>query len=285
MPPFMVRTRSVMAAAVIVTSATAVTGSAAASPVSPSPIVVTPSAPPARIRTPSVPLVLDGRDLRAPTRTELGRLTGGAPAQGEPNCVVDFDDDDAVELIGGALYTFVYSPWWNQVCSDSYVRVVPTNLDHFHLTYQDPDVTNCLNADNEYGTALGEMARGAEECEPIDPVTEPRGYLHSMFASDIIAIERIDLYGSDYTPRPFTFERIKVVDAGVRVCFQLPVDGPWEAAEPPGPGDHPAQYCWPSLDEGTWDLSAYTSGAVRVTVTSDGDGSANFSIDNLWMDW
>jgi hypothetical protein len=260
-------------------------GSASASPSAPVPIGATQGPPPTKLRTPAAPLVLDAGRLRPATRSELDRLSGGPAAQGSPDCKVDFDDDAAVALLGGAKDTFVYSPWWNQICADSYVRVVPINDNHFHLTYQDPDVTNCANPDNEYGTAFLEMARGAEECEPIDPVTEPRGFAHSMFAQDIISIGRIDLYGSDYSPRPFTFERIKVVNAGVRVCFRLKPDGPWEAAEPPGPGDHPAQWCWASLTTGTWDLSAYTAGSIEVTVTSNGDGSANYAIDNLWLDW
>ena len=132
--------------------------------------------------------------------------------------------------LGGAKDTFVFLPRWNQRCGDSWVRVFPTNIDHFHLTYADADVTNCLNPDNEYGTLLGEIARGADECEPIDPVTEPRGFLHSMFAQDIIAIDRIIANGFDLSPRPFTLERIKVVDAGLRVCFRL---------EPEGPGKRP----------------------------------------------
>ncbi|MGD9705982.1 MAG: hypothetical protein AB7Q42_21055 [Acidimicrobiia bacterium] len=238
-----------------------------------------------KLRIPSAPLVLEQGRFRPANRSELDRLSAGRSAQGAPNCIVDFDDDAAVQLVGGAHDTFVYSPWWNQECGDSWVRVYPTNINHYHLTYADPDVTVCLNPSNEYGTPVGLIARDAQECEPIDPVTEPRGFLHSMFANDIIEIGRIDLYGGNYTPRPFTFERIKVVNAGVRVCFQLEPDGPWEAAEPPGPGDHPAQYCWPSLGTGTWDLSNYTSGAIRVTVTSDGDGSANFGIDNLHLDW
>jgi hypothetical protein len=237
------------------------------------------------VRKPPPPLVLDHGRLRTARPTELRRLTAPRATLGVQGCKVDFDDAAAVALLGGAKDTFVFLPWWSQVCDDSWVRVFPTNIDHFHLTYADPDVTSCVNPDNEYGTLLGEIARGAEECEPIDPVTESRGFVHSMFAPDIIAVERVSLVGFDQSPRPFTFERIKVVDAGLRVCFRLPPDGDWEAAEPPGPGDHPAQYCWASLGTGTWDLSDYTAGAIGVTVTSDGDGEANYGLDDLWLSW
>jgi hypothetical protein len=261
------------------------TASGAASASSPAAMVGVKAPGETAVRKPAAPVVLaDGR-LRPASATELRRLTAPRAALGVQGCKVDFDDDAAVELVGGAKDTFVYLPWWSQVCDDSWVRVFPTNIDHFHLTYADPDVTNCLNSDNEYGTLLGEIARGAQECEPIDPITEPRGFVHSMFAPDVIALERVSLVGFDQSPRPFTFERIKVVDAGLRVCFRLQPDGPWEAAEPPGPNDHPAQYCWASLDTGTWDLSDYTAGAIGVTVTSDGDGAANYGLDDLWLSW
>jgi hypothetical protein len=267
----------------------AAVGAGAATPVAASsrsplpggPTYVVPGAP----RTPGAPMVLDGRRLRPATAAELVRLRGRAQSGYPYECDVDFDDDAAIAAVGGAKDTFVYSPWWNQICTDSYVRVSPTNINHFHLLYEDPDVTNCQNADNDYGTALFDMARGAQECEPIDPVTEPRSYAHSMFAADILTIGRIDVYGSDYSPRPFTFERITIVNAPLRVCFRLAPDGPWEAAEPPGPGDHPAQYCWASLGAGTWDLSDFTAGSIAVTVTSDGDGSANYAIDDLRLRW
>jgi len=261
----------------------------AGGPVSASPRAPLPGGPtyvaPGAIRNPGAPMVLEGRQLRPATGTELDRLRGRQPSLGATTCIVDFDDDDAVALLGGAKDTFVYSPWWNQICYDSYVRVVPTNINHFHLLYTDPDVTPCQNSDNDYGTAFLEMGRGADECEPIDPVTEPRSYAHSMFAQDILSIGRIDVNGWDYSARPFTLERITIVDAPLRVCFRLPADGPWEAAEPPGPGDHPAQYCWPSLGAGTWNLSDFTTGSIAVTVTSDGDGSPNYSMDDLRLRW
>ena len=242
------------------------------------------STPPTRVRTPGLPLVLDRRRLRQPTPAEVEGLTAGQAAGGVQECIVDFDDDAAVALVGGAKNTFVYLPWWSQACDDSWVRVYPTNMDHFHLMYADPDVTPCENPDNEYATAFLDMARGAQECEPIDPVTEPRSFVHSMYDTDIIAVDRVKS-SEPSTQRAFTFERIEVVNAGVRVCFRLPVEGPWEAGEPAEPGDHPAQWCWPSLGAGTWDLSAYTDGAIAVTVTSDGDGSANYAIDDLRLSW
>ena len=279
------RVRTAIVAAFAVTLASVAAGSSAVSAAPDDAATGSVSTRPPKVLTPGPPQVLDGGRLRAASPAELERLATPRATLSSPDCTVDFDDDDAIELLGGAKDTFVFLPWWNQRCGDSWVRVYPTNIDHFHLTYADADVTNCLNPDNEYGTLLGEIARGADECEPIDPVTEPRGFLHSMFAPDIIAVDRIIANGFDLSPRAFTFERIKVVDAGLRVCFRLEPDGPWEAAEPPGPGDHPAQYCWPSLHAGTWDLSAYTSGAIGVTVTTDGDGSANYGIDNLWLSW
>jgi hypothetical protein len=172
------------------------------------------------------------------------------------------------------------------LCDLTHVRVWPTNLDHFHVTYADPAVVPCQNADNEHGTLFLEMARDAQECEPIDPSTEPRGFAHSMFSSDIIKVE---LAGSD---SPFRIDRLrilpKVVQDGhgehgtqevtVRTCFRL--GGAWEAAGPPPAGTSPGQFCW-NLGSGLWDLSAYTTGSVELTFTGTDDGAPNFSFDDI----
>ena len=226
------RERTAIVAAFAVVLASVVAGSSAVAAAPDEAAAGSISTRPPKVLEPGPPMVMDGGRLRAANSAELERLATPRATLSSPDCTVDFDDDDAIALLGGAKDTFVFLPWWNQKCGSSWVRVYPTNIDHFHLTYTDPDVTNCLNPDNEYGTLLGEIARGADECEPIDPVTEPRGFLHSMFAPDIIAVDRIIADGFDYSPRTFTFSASR---SSMRGC------GSASASNPTGPGKRPSR--------------------------------------------
>jgi hypothetical protein len=235
-------------------------------------------------QTPPAPQALVNGRLRPLSAKEVADLKGTGKPVGSYDCEITFDDDDAIDLLpDDALNTFVMSPWWNQHCGDNWVRVYPSHIDHFHLTFADPNVTNCLNSDNEYDTPYGAIARGEQECEPIDPVTEPRGFAHSMVPTDVLNIER--LKGQDYELSPFTLQRIKAVTNPIRLCFQIQTTTPWVAGLPPGPDDHPGQYCWSSLGVGTWDMSEYVKNAIRVTVKVADPGIPNFGIDNIRFDW
>ena len=106
-----------------------------------------------------------------------------------------------------------------------------------------------------------------------------------MFAPDIVAIDRIIVNGwIDLSPAR---SRSSASRSSMPGCESAPprTRGTVESLRAAGRGDHPAQYCWPSLHAGTWNLSGYTGGAIGVTVTTDGDGSANFGVDNLWLSW
>ena len=235
-------------------------------------------------QVPPAPQALVNGRLRPLSLKELANLTGTGRPVGSFDCEVTFDDDDAIEwLVNDAVDTFVTSPWWNQYCADNWVRVFPSHIDHFHLIYTDPNVTVCLNSDNDYDTPVGAMSRGAQDCEPIDAITEPRDFANSMLPTDVLNIER--LHGGDYDVMPFTLQRIKAVTVPIRLCFQVETEGPWVAGLPPGPDDHPGQYCWPSLGVGTWDLSQYVKNAIRVTVKVASSNSPNFGIDNIRLDW
>jgi len=222
----------------------------------------------------------------ATTSTPTGRLTSGSASLGTINCTTTFDEDEPIDLLpNDALDTFVVSPWWNQQCSGDWIRIYPSaGSNHYHLIYTDPDVTNCLNADNDHDTPLGQMARGAQECEPIDPVTEPRSYINTMIGADVLTIERLDGDEPGYPRRPFTLRQITIKNHAAKLCFKL--GGPWEAAEPPAEGEVPGTFCWEQLDPATYDLTSYTEGSMYVTVTlADPDDDPNFGIDTVKLNW
>ena len=197
------------------------------------------------------------------------RPTGSAVAACRGDvCEIDFDDDAAIALLpDGALDTFAYSPWWNQLCSGHYARVQPTDTDHLHVGYVDATIDVCIDPENPYDTPVGAFSRG-EDCEPIDPVTEPRSSITvGHYANLHGRLDLIDAWGSDYTPRPFTLERMRILSAPARVCYRMPPQGPWVVAEPVGPFDEPGLvYCWSSLTRdcgtcpgGRRERSAWTS--------------------------
>ena len=223
-------------------------------------------------KTPPPPQLLTSSGLRTLSRAEADRLRGGR-VLGGASCEIDFDDDTAIGLLpDGAETTFAYSPWWNQLCSGHYARVYPTDTDHLHLGYVDATIDVCVNAENPYDTPVGVFSRG-DDCEPIDPVTEPRSSITvGHYANLHGRLDLIDAYGSDYTPRSFTLERMRILSAPARVCYRMPPQGPWIAAEPVGPFDEPGLvYCWASLTPGLWDLSEWTSGTIGVDFTGASD--------------
>ncbi len=220
------------------------------------------------VLTPPAPQRLTASGLRPLSPGEGDWLRGDGGRKGG-TCELDFDDDAAIGLIpDGAQDTFALSPFWNQLCGDRYARVYPTNTDHLHLGYVDSSIGPCLDSDNPHGTPSGVFSRGAD-CEPIDPVTEPRSSITvGHYASNWGRLDLIDLYGSDYTPRPFTLERMRILTGPARVCYRMPPEGPWIAAGPVGPFDHPGLvYCWANLAPGYWDLSDWTGGTVGVSFT------------------
>lgn len=257
------------------TTTTPPTGSASLAPAAGTPIV-----PPPPTGWPLSP-------ARAPkTPSTVGNLTAKPISLGTNNCTTTFDEDQAIDLLpNDALDTFVVSPWWNQQCAGDWIRIYPSaGSNHYHLIYTDPDVTNCLNADNEYGTPLGQLARGDQECEPIDPVTEPRSYINTMIGTDVLTIEHLDGDEGGYPRRPFTLRQITIKNHAVKLCFKL--GGPWEAALPPAEGEVPGTFCWDRLDPATYDLTNYTGGSLYVTVTlADPDDDPNFGIDTIKLNW
>lgn len=196
--------------------------------------------------------------------TTIGNLATRPVTLGTNNCTTTFDEDDVIAtLVDNALSTFLVSPWWNQWCGGNIIRIYPSaGSDHYHLEYTDPDIVLCSNPDNEFGTPVGAFARGADLCEPFDPVTEPRSYIHTMVGPDVVTIK----------------------NHAAKLCFKL--GGPWEAALPPAEGEVPGTFCWDRLDPATYDLTNYTGGSLYVTVTlADPEDDPNFGIDTIKLNW
>lgn len=248
---------------------------------------------PALVRAPGAPIVpppptgwppVPARGTKAPTG--IGHLTTRPVTLGTNNCTTTFDEDPAIDLLpNDALDTFVVAPWWNQQCAGDWIRIYPSaGSNHYHLIYTDADVTNCLNADNDHDTPLGQIARGAEECEPIDPVTEPRSYINTMIGPDVLTVDHVDGDEPGYPRRPFTLRQITIKNHAAKLCFKL--GGAWEAAEPPAEGEVPGTFCWDQLDPAAYDLTSYTEGSMYVTVTlADPDDDPNFGIDTVKLNW
>lgn len=236
---------------------------------------------------PGPPMAVRRGSLAPLAKGEIDDLLGTRPAAGSA-CEVNFNDPAGLQFSNNyAPNTFVVWPFYYRACGTSYVRVKPTNIDHFHVNYADPDVVPCENPDNDHGTPLGGYGRGAQECEPIDVATEPRGYAHTMLPDDLMKVEHAD-------GTPMRFDRVRILNritdghghgpsteasVTVRTCFQQADPGPWEAGSPPTEHDHPGQYCW-NLTSGLWDLSAYTAGSRSLTLTL-ADNSPNFSFDDI----
>ncbi len=233
-------------------------------------------------QTPPAPQRLTSAGLRPLTRDEAARLRGAIAHGGDP-CIIDFDDDEAIAWLpdNHAEWTFTYSPWWNQKCGGNYARVYPTEDNHYHLGYSDPDVAPCLDSDNPYDTPIGVYSRG-DDCEPIDPLTESRSHINPHYPWSDVRLDLIDPSGSAYKPQPFTLEEVRILQAPMRVCYRMPPEGPWVVAAPVGPFDHPGLvYCWASLGTGLWDLSDWTVGTVDVSFT--GANASPWGLDDLQL--
>ena len=139
----------------------------------------------------------------------------------------------------------------------------------------------CIDSDNPYDTPIGVYSRG-DDCEPIDPLTESRSHINPHYPWSDVRLDLIDSMGSAYKPQPFTLEQVRILQAPMRVCYRMPPEGPWVAAAPVGPFDHPGLvYCWASLGTGLWDLSDWTVGTVDVSFT--GATASPWGLDDLQL--
>jgi hypothetical protein len=210
------------------------------------------------------------------TRSELARLQargGSSPALAP--CQVDFDDQDVLAWTDGALDFFSGS--WNQDCNDGTATyVIPVKWGHMHLGYIDPEIEPCQDPDNPNDHPFLSHARG-EDCEFIDPYTEPRSHIMVHLGSEQLRIDRRTHADSDAT---FDLIYLRVKGQPADVCFQVPAEGPWYTTDPVGPFDEPGlSYCWMNLAPGYYDFDRWVNDVTSVNMTSNAGNI--FGVDDI----
>jgi len=216
------------------------------------------------------------------TAGSMGGLKNPGGSSESPQCVVDFSDFDALNLLtfapeGFSIYaedTFTWSPWWFQACNAlDHVVVRPTVHTHFHLGYEDPHIMPCPGSFSDWG-----IMQEDGTCQQFDPREKPRN-LHPHDES-----ETIQLYVWDGNQkRIFSLKSIRVLGQNpIRLCYKPDQqdDGAWETSEPDGSTTPGIWFCWDELHTGNWDLSAYATFITDVKFSAV-EGQDNISVDDI----
>jgi len=213
----------------------------------------------------------------------LDTLKAPSPVLASSECLVDFSDYDALNLLsyapeGKEPYaedTFTYSPWWFQACNSLDHAVVRplAPYDHYHLSYEDPDIVPCPGGFVQWG-----IIQDDGTCEDIDPREKPR----RLSTHDPWGAIHIYLYDG-YGKRTFGLNGLRVYgDSSVRLCYKPAQedDSGWETSEPGGSTSPGIWLCWDALGAGTWDLSNYAGYITEVKISSTGHAGV-LTIDNI----
>ncbi len=174
---------------------------------------------------------------------------------------VDFDDEMALQIIPDqAAFTFASSPFYIQGVGNAWIHVKENNgagynpgftsdYKHYHLSYP-----FCIRPDGK----AGKLSNG--NCVAANPVKQHRT-LDTHHGSQWIKI-----YAYDYNSPQRTFDLlgIKVTNGPLQLWFKKK-NGGW--------------YRWSSLGEGTWNLSAHSTGITQVLIS--GSGSTSIGFDNV----
>ena len=206
-----------------------------------------------------------GGTLRNPTGTSQSS-----------SCMVDFDDFDALNLLGYAPEgflpyakdTFAWSPWWHQACTAlKYAVVRPINEIHFHLAFEDPDIKPCPG-----GPSFTEhyIVHDDDTCEDFDPREKAR----SLMPHDVNRLVKVYVHEGN-GPIPFGLNSIRVrSNVEIDLCYKP--TGPWEAAEP---GDGP-WICWEGLYNGVWDFSGLITETTQIRINAH-EFEGIFKVDDI----
>lgn len=201
---------------------------------------------------------------------------GGSPGGFFNSCFIDFNDSVVLSsLPDHAIDSVVEWPFWNQYCpqfSDTAVSVEPVGSSHYHLGYVDETIRWCLDLET-FGRPV-DPDDAASDCDPIDPLTEPRSgvqphvenYSIRVFAYDTQTKDRVKL----------DLNQIRILSGQAEVCF-VKTDLPWITAEPT---DDPPGYCG-DLGPGNWDVSESVIDAHEVRIYAR---SSNMSFTDLRID-
>ena len=171
---------------------------------------------------------------------------------------VDFNDELALTIIPDqAKYTFATAPFYIQSVGNAWVHVKENNgagynpaftsdYKHYHLSYP-----FCIRPDGQAGKTVG------SNCVAVDPVKEPR----NVDTHDGSQWIKIYAYDRDRPERVFDLLQIKVTNGPLQLWFKKKSGG-W-------------QY-WPSLGQGTWNLSPYCTDITQVLISGSGNSTIGF---------
>ena len=197
-----------------------------------------------------------------PLQPTKGFTFGGGTRGGFFNsCLVDFSDTAALSALpGNAIDSVVEWPYWNEYCpqaSDTAVSVHPVGASHYHLGYVDDTIRWCFDLET-FGKPV-DPNNPASDCNPIDPLTEPRSGVQAHIEDYSIRIFAYDTQTKDRLT--FDLNQIRILSGQAEICF-VKSDLPWIAAEPT---DDPPGYCG-DLGPGNWDVSASVIDAYEVRI-------------------
>ena len=192
------------------------------------------------------------------------------------SCMLDFDDFDAMNLLGYAPEgflpyakdTFTWSPWYHQACTATkYVAVRPIDEIHYHLAFEDPDIKPCPG-----GPSLTEhyIVHDDGTCEDFDPREKPR----FLMPHNVDKMVKIFVHEGN-GPIVFGLNSIKVMgEADIDLCYKP--TGPWKAIEPAGEN----WICWEDLHNGVWNFSGLITETTQIRINAHNfDGL--FKVDDI----
>ncbi len=203
-------------------------------------------------------------------------------------CLVDFSDYDALDLLGFSLHpfaetTFAYTPWWHQACNGlMYVDIrpiwTPLSASHFHLNYENPHITTCPGSLADWG-----IVQDDGTCQEIDPRDEPRNLSpHKGHRPTHIFVTDGVTNGND--KKLFRLNKIRVQsNQAIQLCYKpmQEIDGPWITSGVAG-SNHPGiWYCWNELPTGNWDLSDWTENITEVKIRASHGSLGICQIDDI----
>ena len=142
--------------------------------------------------------------------------------------IIDFDDDGAIAFLPDTTPTDT-SPTrrgGTRCAAGNYAHVFPTEDSHFHLGYVRRRTIGRASTRTTRTTHRSASFSRGDDCEPIDPLTEPRSDINTALPVERLPARPLSTRSdSGYKPQPFTLEQVRILQAPVRVCYRMPPDG------------------------------------------------------------
>ena len=204
---------------------------------------------------------------------------------GADDCVLDFTDPAALQLVSVAYWFDRTMVPWYQTCGNAgqALDLRWSKYGHFHIGYQDPSIAPCFSDAN----ATPAIVDAQGNCELRDVATEPRTHATVHWHDEVLRLRAYNPF--DYARLAFDLNRIRIVSAsGARVCYRPadtpPSSGPWIVSGT-GSGTQAETaggwMCWPHLGPGLWDLTDHAVGVSEVKITGSALSPSTFSVDDM----